>query len=85
MAPKDYNPERCEWHERKMREADERMARVEKSLYTTNGEPGLIETVRTIARIQRWHTAALLALLAMQLEQPVRDILATVLRQVVMP
>ena len=85
MAPKEYNPERCEWHETQMRDTTQRLEKVERSLYTTNGDPGLIETVRAIARMQRWHTLALCVLLAMQLEQPVRDIVAVVLRQMVTP
>jgi len=62
-----YNPARCKYHEDEMRAQNKRINRVEKSLYTTNGEPGLLETVRGMARVQRWHTYALLALLLLQI------------------
>ncbi len=63
----EYNPARCEYHEQEMEKQTKRIGRIEKSLFTTNGEPGLLEIVRTMVRIQRWHTYALLALLLLQI------------------
>jgi len=91
MADREFNPERCDWHEQQMRdlrkgvekqvsEVRSDIRQLQRSVYTQNGEPGLIETVRRMALVQKWQTLGIFLVLAMQIGEPLKKLVVEILR-----